>query len=66
LALFVQKQYRFVSLDTALSDPAYATPDEFVTKEGWMWAYRWAKELGVHVNGSLETEPPGWIVHYGE
>ncbi|MGA8215565.1 MAG: polysaccharide deacetylase family protein [Candidatus Sulfotelmatobacter sp.] len=64
LALFLRKQYRFVSLDTALSDPAYATVDEFVTKEGWMWAYRWAKELGVHVNGSAETEPPDWIFHY--
>jgi peptidoglycan/xylan/chitin deacetylase (PgdA/CDA1 family) len=66
LALFVQKKYRFVSLDTALSDPAYAAPDEFVTKQGWMWAYRWAKELGVHVNGSAEPEPPDWIVHYGK
>jgi peptidoglycan/xylan/chitin deacetylase (PgdA/CDA1 family) len=66
LALFEQKQYRFVRLDTALSDPAYATPDEFVTKEGWMWAYRWARELGVHVNGSAEPEPPEWITHYGE
>jgi peptidoglycan/xylan/chitin deacetylase (PgdA/CDA1 family) len=66
LALFLQKQYRFVSLDTALSDPAYATVDEFVTKEGWMWAYRWAKELGVHVNGSAETEPADWISHYGK
>jgi peptidoglycan/xylan/chitin deacetylase (PgdA/CDA1 family) len=66
LSLFLRKQYRFVSLDTALSDPAYATPDEFVTKEGWMWAYRWAKELGVRVDGSAETEPPDWIVHYGK
>jgi peptidoglycan/xylan/chitin deacetylase (PgdA/CDA1 family) len=66
LALFAQKQYRFVSLDSALDDPAYSIPDEFVTKEGWMWAYRWAKELGIRVNGSLETEPPDWIKHYGK
>jgi peptidoglycan/xylan/chitin deacetylase (PgdA/CDA1 family) len=66
LALFAQKQYRFVSLDRALADPAYSIPDQFVTKEGWMWAYRWAKELGVRVNGSAETEPPDWIVHYGK
>jgi peptidoglycan/xylan/chitin deacetylase (PgdA/CDA1 family) len=65
VALFMRKQYGFVSLDAALSDPAYSTPDEFVTKEGWMWAYRWARELGVHVNGSAETEPPDWIIHYG-
>ena len=46
LALFAQKRYRFVSLDSALADPAYSIPDQFVTKEGWMWAYRWAKRTG--------------------
>lgn len=66
LALFKDKRYRFVSLDEALSDSAYATPDQFVTNEGWMWGYRWAKQLGVRVNGSAEAEPPAWIVHYGE
>jgi peptidoglycan/xylan/chitin deacetylase (PgdA/CDA1 family) len=64
LALFVEKHYRFVSLDAALSDPAYKTPDEFVTPNGWMWGYRWAKVLGVHVNGSLESEPPSWVFQY--
>jgi len=66
LALFAQKQYRFVSLDSALADPAYSIPDQFVTREGLMWAYRWAKELGVHVNGSEEPEPPDWILRYGK
>lgn len=64
LKVFEQKHYRFVSLATAMSDPAYATPDTFVTQFGWMWAYRWAKELGVKVNGNLESEPPGWIKQY--
>lgn len=31
LAIFVQKQRHVVSLETALSDPACAIPDEFVT-----------------------------------
>ena len=66
LKLFEQKQYRFVTLDAALSDPAFSTPDTFATKYGWMWGYRWAKELGVKVNGSLETEPPPWISEYGK
>ena len=65
LAMFAQKQYSFVTLESALADPAYSIPDQFVTKEGWMWAYRWAKELGIRVNGSAETEPPDWIRHYG-
>jgi len=66
LELFQQKQYRFVSLDEALSDPGFKTPDTFFTQYGWMWGYRWAKELGVKVNGSLESEPPAWVLQYGQ
>lgn len=66
LRLFADRKYRFVSLGEALSDPEYATPDTLVTEFGWMWAYRWAKELGVKVNGSLETEPPAWVLEYGK
>ncbi len=66
LELFQQKQYHFVSLDEALSDPAYNTPDTFFTQYGWMWGYRWAKELGVKVDGSLESEPPAWVLQYGK
>lgn len=69
LELFEQKHYRFVTLDAALSDPAYNMPDTFVprfSKYGPMWAYRWAAELGVRVNGALESEPPAWILQYGK
>jgi peptidoglycan/xylan/chitin deacetylase (PgdA/CDA1 family) len=66
LDIFAQKKYAFVSLDEALSDAAYKTPDAFITKNGWMWAYRWARELGVQVNGAIETEPPAWIAQYGK
>jgi len=66
LKLFADRGYRFIPLGEALSDPAYAIPDTFVTEFGWMWAYRWAKELGVKVNGSLETEPPAWVPEYGK
>jgi peptidoglycan/xylan/chitin deacetylase (PgdA/CDA1 family) len=64
LAIFEQKQYRFVTLDTAQSDPAYATPDTLAIEGGMMWGYRWAKEHGVKVDGSLETEPAAWISQY--
>jgi hypothetical protein len=37
LALFEQKHYTFVSLNGALSDPAYRTPDTYVTSYGPMW-----------------------------
>lgn len=66
LALFVQKQYRFVTLDQAQADAAYQLPDTLATPGGVMWGYRWAKERGVPVNGSLETEPAAWILHYGQ
>jgi peptidoglycan/xylan/chitin deacetylase (PgdA/CDA1 family) len=60
---FEQKHYRFVTLEEAQSDAAYSTPD-VVSKFGEMWGYRWAKQRGVKVNGSLETEPSAWITHY--
>ncbi len=66
LGIFEEKHYRFVSLETAQSDPAYRVPDTFVSKFGPMWAYRWAKELGIKVDGSLESEPPAWITQYGQ
>jgi peptidoglycan/xylan/chitin deacetylase (PgdA/CDA1 family) len=65
LAIFEEKRYRFVSLEAAQSDPAYRVPDTFAAKFGPMWGYRWAKELGIKVDGSLESEPPTWIAQYG-
>ena len=66
LQLYVDRGYRFVTLDEAQSDPAYALPTTFATKFGPMWAYRWAKEMGVHVDGSIETDPPAWIADYAK
>jgi hypothetical protein len=64
LDVFEAKNYRFVSLDTAQSDAAYDTPDTFTTSYGPMWGYRWAKERGVKVDGSLELEPAESIAQY--
>jgi peptidoglycan-N-acetylglucosamine deacetylase len=66
LALFEKKQYKFVSLDGAQSDPAYQIPDTYITKYGPMWGYRWAAERSVKVNGRLEPEPPDWVLRYSE
>jgi len=66
LALFARKRYRFVTLEAAQSDAAYGTPDTYITRFGPMWGYRWAQERNVHVNGSLETDPPKWILDYGK
>lgn len=64
LALFRKAGYRFVSLAQAQADPAYASPPRGHTRFGPMWGYRWARDRGVHVDGRLEAEPPGWIAQY--
>lgn len=66
LAIFENKGYRFVTLAEAQSDAAYRKPETYVSKFGPMWGYRWARERGVKVDGSLEQEPPAWIAEYGE
>jgi peptidoglycan/xylan/chitin deacetylase (PgdA/CDA1 family) len=65
LALFEKKGYRFVTLSEAESDPVYKQPDTYITKDGPMWGYRWAKERGVKVDGKLEPDPPEWVTKYG-
>jgi peptidoglycan/xylan/chitin deacetylase (PgdA/CDA1 family) len=62
LQLFEQRNYRFVTLDDAEGDLAYRTPDTFISQYGPMWGYRWAAELGVKVDGRLESDPPKWIL----
>ncbi len=66
LRLFEEKKYQFVPLATAQADAAYQIPDTYITNSGMMWGYRWAKELNIKVNGSLESEPPKWILDYGK
>ena len=61
LELFEQRQFRFVTLHEAQADAAYRTADTFTTRAGPMWAYRWARSLGVKVNGGLEPEPAAWV-----
>jgi len=64
IALFSRRGYRFVTLSEALKDPAYSVPETYITTFGPMWGYRWAKELGVKVDGRDEPDPPAWIGQY--
>lgn len=66
LRLFQEKQYQFVSLDVAQADAAYQTPDTYITKFGPIRGYRWANERNVKVNGSLQPNPPKWILECGK
>lgn len=64
LGLFRSTGYGFVSLAQAQADPAYSAMPAVATKFGPMWAYRWARERQVKVDGRLEQEPPAWINAY--
>jgi peptidoglycan/xylan/chitin deacetylase (PgdA/CDA1 family) len=66
IGLFKEKQYRFVTLTEAEADPAFKTPETFITKSGMMWGYRWARERNIKVDGSKEPESPAWVKAYGE
>ena len=44
--LLRKRGYRFVTLENALSDQAYALPDTFVGEEGTNWIDHWAISLG--------------------
>ena len=59
LSAFEQRGYRFISLDQALQDPAYATPDDYIGPDGLTWLERWQIALGkpFHPEG---PKPPKW------
>lgn len=59
--------YRFVTLDEAMSDPAYQTKDTYVSKYGPTWLWRWMgskgmDSKGMKVSGKDDPEPPAWVM----
>jgi len=57
-----ERGYRFVSLEEALRDAAYATPDSFVGNSGISWLHRWRIGLGLENRLRDEPDPPPWII----
>ena len=58
--------YRFITLEDATADAAYATPDTMVTTSGPTWLWRWATTLKVRLNGKDDPEVPAWVMEkYG-
>jgi peptidoglycan/xylan/chitin deacetylase (PgdA/CDA1 family) len=49
--------YEFISLDTALNDPAYASPDNYYKDFGVSWLYRWDYSKNKAVDWKKEPEP---------
>jgi peptidoglycan/xylan/chitin deacetylase (PgdA/CDA1 family) len=54
--------YRFVSLDEALADEAWRTPDEFVGSRGPSWLYRFRVAKGLPLGLEREPDPPTWVL----
>ena len=59
LAMMRRRGYKFVSLATALKDPAYALPDEYYGPGGFSWIHRWSRTKGMPPKG--EPDEPQWI-----
>ena len=57
-----RRGYRFISLDEALTDPAYRRKDGYAGRAGITWLHRWALTEGKR--GSFfagEPEPPAFV-----
>lgn len=54
--------YNFISLEEAVKDTAYETPDKYVSKFGISWLHRWRKSLGMKNLLRDEPDPPKWIL----
>lgn len=62
LARLSERGYRFVTLEDALSDPAYLTEDVYVGPYGISWLHRWRHGLGLPNRLIDEPEPPEWVM----
>jgi peptidoglycan/xylan/chitin deacetylase (PgdA/CDA1 family) len=54
--------YAFVSLDEALTDAAYRTPDGYIGRYGPSWLHRWRAGLGQPSAMKDEPDPPDWVL----
>jgi predicted alpha/beta superfamily hydrolase/peptidoglycan/xylan/chitin deacetylase (PgdA/CDA1 family) len=59
LAMLERRGYRFVSLETALADAAYALPENYAGRGGFSWIHRWSMTKGMPNRG--EPDEPAWI-----
>jgi peptidoglycan/xylan/chitin deacetylase (PgdA/CDA1 family) len=59
IAMLRRRGYRFVSLETALEDPAYRSPDEYAERKGRSWIQRWAITRGE--DPGAQPSVPSWV-----
>ncbi len=55
-----KRGYRFITLETALGDPAYSLPDTYVGEEGTGWLDHWAISQGKILQGAPAF--PEWVI----
>jgi peptidoglycan/xylan/chitin deacetylase (PgdA/CDA1 family) len=61
-----RRGYRFISLDEALKDPAYQTPDLYVGTQGFSWLGRWKLAFGQPAKLPNAPVPPDWVEKMSE
>ena len=59
-AMMKARGYRFVTLEAALRDPAYARPDTYVGEKGFSWLHHW--EITEGKKRSPSPDPPDWVM----
>jgi len=62
-AMLERRGYRFVSLEAAVADPAYSSPDTYTGRGGITWLHRWA--LSREPRGEIvrdEPRTPEWVM----
>ena len=61
LSLFERHGYKFITLEEALQDPAYRTPDNYTGHFGEPWEHRWAFTLGKKPDFEGAPDTPKWV-----
>jgi len=54
-----ERGYTFVSLEQAMNDKCYRTPDTYVGRKGLSWIHRWGLARGKPIEP--EPEEPVWV-----
>lgn len=62
LSRLAARGYSFVTLDEAMSDPAYQTKDTVVSRYGPTWLWRWMESKGMNVGLKGDPEPDQWVI----
>ena len=60
LTLLRARGYGFITLDDALTDPAYAQPDDYISDIGASWLEHWAVTRGHPTPAAAKPNVPQW------